>query len=306
MLRQVARRLAAALPTIFAVIVLAFFLMRLAPGGPFDSERPIDPEILQNLRRIYRLDVPLYQQFGLYLWSLLHGDFGPSFHWRDFSVNDLLGHALPVSLRLGAEALSLSIALGLGFGLLAATRRGALAGRLVAGFAILALAIPNFVVAPLLQLTFGLAFKILPVGGYAANDWTTHVLPAVTLALPQIASIARLTEAGLRDALAAPHIRTLRAFGLPALIVHAHALRAALVPVLSYLGPAAASLLTGSVVVETVFGIPGLGRYFVTAALGRDYTLVMATVIIVALLVILFNLIVDVLHAILDPRIAHE
>jgi len=249
MLRQVLRRVGAAVPTLFAIVMIAFFLMRLAPGGPFDSERPVDPEIMQNLRRIYRLDLPLYQQFGLYLQSLLKGDFGPSFHWRDFSVNDLFAHAFPVSLRLGAEALAVAVALGLALGLLAATRREAIAGRATDAFAILALAVPNFVVAPLLQLVFGLTLAVLPVGGYDADDWKTQVLPVATLALPQIAVIARLTQAALRDVLAAPHIRTLRAFGLPTATIHMHALRAAVLPVLSYLGPAAANLLTGSVVV---------------------------------------------------------
>jgi oligopeptide transport system permease protein len=306
MLRYIVRRVAAAVPTLFTVILLTFFLMRLAPGGPFDTARPIDPEIMQNLRHIYRLDLPLHQQFGLYLASLLKGDLGPSFHWRDFSVNDLFAHAFPISLRLGAQALALAIVLGLIVGLIAATRRRGIATRLLDAFAILVLAVPNFVVAPLLQLVFGLTFRLLPVGGFDANDWRTQILPVVTLALPQIAAIARLTEASLRDVLAAPHIRTLRAFGLPAGTIHLHALRAALLPVLSYLGPTAANLLTGSVVVETVFGIPGLGRYFVTGALGRDYTLVMATVIIVAVLVVLFNLIVDLIYAWVDPRVAHE
>jgi oligopeptide transport system permease protein len=306
MLRHVVLRIAAAVPTLFAIILLAFFLMRLAPGGPFDSERAVDPSILENLRRIYRLDLPLPQQFGLYLWSLINGDLGPSFHWRDFSVNDLFAHAFPISLRLGSEALVLAIVLGIGLGLFAATRRGAIAARFIDAFALLAIAVPSFVVAPLLQLLFGLTFQLLPVGGFDAADWKTQVLPATTLALPQIAAFARLTESALRDVLGAPHIRTLRAFGLPARTIHLRALRAALLPVLSYLGPAAANLLTGSVVVETVFGIPGLGRYFVTAALGRDYPLVMGTVIVVAVLVILFNLIVDLLYAWIDPRIAHE
>jgi oligopeptide transport system permease protein len=305
MVRYVVLRIAAAIPTLFAIILLSFILMRLAPGGPFDGERPIDPGVMQNLRHIYRLDLPLYQQFGFYVWSLLRGDFGPSFHWRDFSVNDLFAHALPISLRLGVQALVVALVLGMGFGLLAARGRDGIAARLIGLFVLLALAVPNFVVAPLLQLVFGLMLRMLPVGGFEADDWKTQVLPVVTLALPQIAIIARLTQASLRDVLSAPHIRTLRAFGLPARTVYSHAGRGALLPVLSYLGPAAANLLTGSVVVETVFGIPGLGRTFVTGALGRDYTLVMATVIIVALLVMLFNLIVDLLYVVVDPRIGH-
>jgi oligopeptide transport system permease protein len=303
MFRYVVMRIAAVIPTLFAIIVLSFILMRLAPGGPFDGERPIAPEVMQNLRHIYRLDLPLFQQFGFYVWSLLHGDFGPSYHWRDFAVSDLLAHALPISLLIGVQALVLALVLGIGVGLLAALRPGGIAAHLAGLYMLLALAVPNFVVAPLLQLVFGLMLRMLPVGGFAADDWKTQILPVVTLALPQIAIIARLTEAALRDVLGAPHIRTLRAFGLPAMTVYGHASRAALLPVLSYLGPAAANLLTGSVVVETVFGIPGLGRYFVTAALGRDYTLVMAIVIIVALLVMLFNLIVDLLYVVVDPRI---
>jgi oligopeptide transport system permease protein len=180
-----------------------------------------------------------------------------------------------------------------------------LAAKAVAAFALLAIAVPNFVVAPLLQLVFGLALKSLPVGGWNDGDWRHQILPVVTLALPQMAVIARLLAASLGDVLVAPSVRTLRAFGMPPRLLYAHALRGAFLPVLSYLGPMAANLLTGSVVVETVFGIPGIGRYFVTAALGRDYTLVLGTVIVVAALVILFNLIVDLLYGVIDPRVRH-
>jgi oligopeptide transport system permease protein len=298
-------RLVASLATLFAVVTIAFFLMHLAPGGPFETERGIDPQTLHHLQALYGLDRPLPQQYARYLAGLLHGDLGPSLRWRDFTVAELFAHALPVSLTLGAEALIIALLGGVGLGLVAAARKRGLAAKAVAAFALLAIAVPNFVVAPLLQLVFGLALKSLPVGGWNGGAWQNQILPVMTLALPQMAVIARLLTASLGDVLAAPSVRTLRAFGMPPRLLYAHALRGAFLPVLSYLGPMAANLLTGSVVVETVFGIPGIGRYFVTAALGRDYTLVLGTVIVVAALVILFNLIVDILYGVIDPRVRH-
>ena len=306
MLRHSLARFAAAIVTLLTVVAVAFFLMHLAPGGPFDTERAIDPQTLKQLKALYGLDRPLPQQFGLYLWGLLHGDLGPSLRWRDFTVAELFARALPVSLTLGSEALILALFGGLALGLIAAMRRQGLAARAVGGFALLAIAVPSFVIAPLLQLVFGLALRILPVGGWNDGAWQNQVLPVATLALPQLAVIARLLTAALGDVLRAPSIRTLRAFGLPGRIVYAHALRGAFLPVLSYLGPMAANLLTGSAVVETVFGIPGIGHYFVVAALGRDYTLVLGTVIVVAALVILFNVFVDVLYGWIDPRVRSD
>lgn len=305
MLRFFITRLATAIPTFLIIVTLAFFLMRLAPGGPFDAERALDPEIAQNLRRIYRLDLPLIEQFGLYLQSLAHGDLGPSLHWRDFSVSELLGHALPISAALGGKAILASLLLGTALGLAGATapRTGA---HLNQSFAILGLILPVFVTAPLLQLFFGLTLHTLPVGGWNDGDWRNQILPVVALALPQTAIVARLMQAALHDVLAMPHIRTLKAFGMPRSHITLHALRAAFPPVVSYLGLAAANILTGSVVVETIFGIPGMGRYFVDGALGRDYTLVMGTVVIVAAAVLSFNLIADLLLALLDPRVRFE
>lgn len=306
MLRHVLARLGGAVPTVFIIVALAFFLMRLAPGGPFDSERALDPETAQNLRRIYRLDLPVVQQFWVYLHSLLHGDLGPSLHWRDFSVKELFATAVPISMQLGAEAILLALFVGAALGIAGANSQRGIGTRFVDGAALFGVIIPPFVVAPLLQLGFGLTLHMVPVGGWNDGAWKNQILPVVTLALPQIAIVARLMQAAMSDALAMPHIRTLRAFGLPDWHIHAHALRAAILPVLSYLGLAAANVLTGSVVVETIFGIPGMGRYFVDGALGRDYTLVMGTVIIVAVLVVGFNLIVDLTYAWLDPRAADE
>jgi oligopeptide transport system permease protein len=306
MLRFILARFAASVPVLFIIIVLAFFLMRLAPGGPFDTERALDPEIVKNLHRIYRLDRPLIEQFWLYLQSLAHGDLGPSLHWRDFSVSELFAKALPVSAALGAKAMLAAILAGTALGAACAMSKTAIGSRVVDGAGLFGIAIPVFVVAPLLQLAFGLTLHILPVGGWNDGAWQNQILPVTALALPQIAIIARLTQASLKDALLMPHIRTLRAFGLPRSHVTMHALRAALPPVVSYLGLAAANLLTGSVVVETIFGIPGIGRYFVYGALGRDYTLVMGTVIIIAAAVLLFNLIADLILAWLDPRVRFQ
>ena len=306
MLRYFLSRAAMAVPTLFIIIALAFFLMRLAPGGPFDSERALDPEISKNLRRIYKLDLPLPEQFWFYLRSLAHGDFGPSLHWRDFTVNELFATALPISAALGTKAMLVAIVAGTAIGVAGAMGPKVIGPRAVDGAAILGIVLPVFVVAPLLQLVFGLTLHVLPVGGWNDGAWQNQVLPVITLALPQIAVVARLMQAALIDALAMPHIRTLRAFGMPRYQIYIHALRAASPPVVSYLGLAAANVLTGSVIVETIFGIPGMGRYFVDGALGRDYTLVMGTVVVVAAAVLLFNLIVDLILAWLDPRVRHE
>jgi oligopeptide transport system permease protein len=299
--RLILTRLASAGPALFAVIFLSFLLTRLAPGGPFDAERALDPAILANLRHLYHLDLPLPQQFLYYLWNLLHGDLGPSTHWRDFTVNQLFAKALPVSIQLGAEALGLALVLGTAIGLVAASARGPLAAA-ARGMPVLGLALPVFVTAPLLQLAFGLGLHWLPVGGWDDGSAAHQILPVISLALPQIAIVARLIDTSMREALAAPHIRTLRAFGLPRRHIAAHALRGAILPLVSYLGPAAAALLTGSIVVETIFGIPGIGRYFVDGALARDYTLVMATVIVVGAMVIVFNLCADLAYGLIDPR----
>jgi oligopeptide transport system permease protein len=306
MLRFFLSRAAMAVPTLFIIIALAFFLMRLAPGGPFDSERALDPEIAENLRRIYKLDLPLPEQFWFYLRSLAHGDFGPSLHWRDFTVNELFAMALPISVALGTKAMLVGIVIGTAIGVSGTLGTGVVGTRVVNGAALFGIVLPVFVVAPLLQLIFGLKLHLLPVGGWNDGAWQNQVLPVVTLALPQIAIVARLMQAALIDALAMPHIRTLRAFGMPWSHIHIHALRAAFPPVVSYLGLAAANVLTGSVIVETIFGIPGMGRYFVDGALGRDYTLVMGTVVVVAAAVLLFNLIVDLVLTWLDPRVRYE
>lgn len=298
------RRLATALPTMAAVIVLSFILMRLAPGGPFDGERALDPATQAALTRAYGLDLPLHQQIGRYVARLAEGDFGPSLVYRDFTVTDLVAQGLPISLTLGALALGVALVLGVATGLWAASSAGRWTDEaLMLGMTLLT-AIPSFVTGPLLALVFGLMIGWLPISGWGGGDPAHLTLPVIALALPVAGAIAKLTRAGLATALEQDHVRTARARGLaPATVLLRHALRPALVPVASYLGPAAAGLLTGAVVIETVFALPGLGRYFVQGALNRDYPLVLAVVTLYAGLIILFNLAADLIYGWLDPRI---
>ncbi|MBZ6075380.1 ABC transporter permease subunit [Microvirga puerhi] len=306
MLSFIMRRFLTAIPTLLVIVTISFFLIRLAPGGPFDLERPLEAKVMENLNRIYQLDKPLIQQYWLYLSAVMHGDFGPSFILRDFTVGELFARGLPISMTLGALAISLAILVGGTLGTIAALRQNSLADYIVTGLGAMGLTIPNFVVAPVLQIVFGLALAWLPVAGWANGTPRNLIMPVIVLALPQIAVVARMTRAAMIENLRSNHIRTLRSLGLPWHVIVRHALRGASLPVISYLGPAAAALLTGSVVVETIFGLPGIGRYFVEGALNRDYTLVMGTVVVVAVFVLLFNLVVDILYAVVDPRIRFD
>ena len=305
MFSYAARRLASAVPTILVVITIAFFMIRLAPGGPFDQERQVPPEVAANLERAYHLDEPLTAQFVRYLGNVLTGEFGPSFRYRDFSVSELLADGFPISMQLGASAMILAILIGFSAGSLAALRRNTLSDMAVMGAAMTGIAVPNFVVAPIMTLVLGVWLSLLPVGGWGGINHA--ILPIIALALPQIATIARLTRGSMLEVLRADFIRTARAKGLTErATVTGHAMRAAALPVLSYLGPATAGIITGSVVIEQIFGIPGIGRYFVQGALNRDYTLVMGVVIFYAVLIILLNLIVDLLYPLFDPRVRHD
>jgi len=306
MLRFILRRFLSALPTLFAVVTIAFFLIRVAPGGPFDVEQQLDAVVLENLNRHFGLDQPLWRQYLLYLGGLTRLDFGPSFILRDFSVAELLARGLPISMTIGGLSLLLALGIGILLGTVAAFRQNKSADYSVMVFATVGLTIPTFVVGPILQIVFGLSLAWLPVGGWNDGAVRNLVMPVVVLALPQVAVIARLTRAALIEILRANHIRTLRSQGMPSTTIAVHGLRGALLPVVSYLGPAAAALLTGSIVVENIFSLPGVGRYFVEGALNRDYTLVMGTVVMVAVFVLVFNLMVDVLYALLDPRVRYE
>ena len=301
MLGLILRRLATALPTLAAILILSFLLMRLAPGGPFDSERPLDPATHAALVQSYGLDKPLPEQIVLYIGRIARGDFGPSLVYRDFSVSDLVAQGLPVSLTLGGLSFVLALTLGLAIGLAAAAQAGTQIDKALMLAMTMLTALPTFVTGPLLVLIFALGLGWLPVSGL---ETPRHlILPVVALALPVAGAIAKLSRAGLAETLRQDHIRTARARGLSRFrILVVHALRPALVPVASYAGPAAAGLLTGAVVIETVFALPGLGRYFVQGALNRDYPLVLAVVTIYAALIILFNLFADLLYGWLDPR----
>jgi oligopeptide transport system permease protein len=306
MLGYILRRLASAVPTLVLIITISFFLIRVAPGGPFDLEQPLEAKVMENLRRIYKLDRPLIEQYWLYVSALARGDFGPSFYFRDFTIAELFATGLPVSMTLGGLALAFALAVGAGLGTLAAFRQNGWVDYAVMSFATTGLTVPSFVVAPVLQIVVALSLGWLPVAGWNGGAPRNLVLPVLVLALPQIAVVARLTRATVIEALRSNPIRTLRANGLPTRTVALSAMRAAALPVVSYLGPAAAALMTGSVVVETIFAIPGIGRYFIEGALNRDYTLVMGTVVVVAVFVIAFNLVVDLLYAALDPRVRYS
>ncbi|GIK35671.1 MAG: ABC transporter [Gammaproteobacteria bacterium] len=306
MLRFTIQRLLTGIPTLLVLIAAAFFLIRAAPGGPFDRERDLPPEIEANLRQAYHLDEPLVRQFGRYLGNLARGDFGPSLQYRDFSVTELIRAGFPVSLRIGALAMLLALLAGVSAGAWAALRQNAASDHLVMAAAMTGISIPNFVMAPLLVLVVAVGLGWLPAGGYGGGAWRHLVLPVTTLALPQVAYLARLTRASMIEVLSSPYIRTARAQGLsPGRILLQHALRPALLPVVSYLGPATAALITGSVVIEQIFGLPGIGRFFVTGALNRDYTLVMGVVVFYGTLILLCNFLVDLVYGLLDPRIRH-
>ena len=302
MRRYLLIRIALSLLTFWAVVTLVFFLLRLAPGGPFDGERKLPPEVEANLMAAYHLDRPLGEQYLNYLVMLGRGDLGPSFKQKDFSVNELIGAGLPVSLAVGLAALVISLLLGVALGTRAGLKPGSATDVVVMGITNLGIALPSIVLAPLAVLCFAVWLRWLPAGGTGSP--AHFILPPLTLALPFVAAIARLTRGSVTEVLLEPHVTTARAKGLPhARIVIRHVLPNALLPVLSFLGPASVALLTGSVVIEQVFELPGIGRYFVQAALNRDYTLVMGVVVVYAAFILCFNLLVDVCYARLDPRI---
>ena len=307
MLRYTLRRLLGAIPTLLLVIVLAFLLVHAAPGGPFDDERALPADIEANIAAAYHLDEPLPMQFLRYLGGVLRGDFGPSYSYRDYTVSELIGRSFPVSVQLGMLAMLLATVVGVSLGIVAALNKNSALDKVVMGFAMTGISIPVFVIAPVLVLFFAVKLHWLPASWTGSEGGSRFLLPVLSLALPQIAYVARLTRASLIDVLSSDFIRTARAQGLgTAAIVRYHALKPAMLPVLSYMGPAVAAVLTGSVVVEEIFGIPGLGQLFVRASLNRDYTLVLGVVIFYAALIVLLNLVVDLLYGAIDPRIRRQ
>ena len=304
MLRFIGRRLLVAIPTLLLVVTVAFFMMRAAPGGPFDGDRKLSPEIEHNVMAAYGMDRPLGAQYLSYLSGVVRGDLGPSLKYKDKSVLQILRENYAVSLELGLTAMLIACVAGVGLGVLAAVRQNRGLDHGVMAVAILGVCIPTFVTAPLLVMVFASNLGLVPGAGWNGGAAINMVLPVTVLALPQIAIICRLTRAGMIEALNSNYVRTARARGLSeSRIVGRHALRAALLPLVSYLGPACAGLITGSLVVEKIFGLPGLGKFFVISALQRDYTVVMGMVIVYATLILTLNLAADLLYAWLDPRV---
>jgi len=307
MFAYVVRRLLSAIPTLFIIVALAFFMMRIAPGGPFDGQRKLPPEIEHNMEVAYNLDKPVYVQFFKYLGGVLHGDFGPSFKNKDFTVSQLIMVGAPVSVRLGLTALTLAVMIGLFLGTYAALEQNTFADFATMSGAMIGITIPSFVIAPLSILVFAVWLHWLPAGDWSHGDLSHIIMPVATLMLPQIAVISRLSRGSVLEVLRSNFVRTARAKGLPGWkIMWRHVLRASLLPLVSYLGPAAASLMTGSLVVERIFGLPGIGRYFIDGALNRDYTVVMGVVIVYAVLILVLNLFADLAYGWLDPKVRYD
>ena len=306
----ISRRILVAIPTVLVIITVAFFMMRIAPGGPFDLERPMPEEIRQNILAAYGMDQPIWKQYVDYLAGLAQFDLGPSLKFRDKDVADIIAEGFPVSATIGALSMSLAVMIGIVFGSIAALRQNKPSDYAVVAFATVGIVIPPFVVGPILALVFGIYLGWVPSGGLDPRFGMTPerlILPVITLALPQIAIISRLMRASMIEVVRSNYIRTARAKGLSATsVVFRHALRSAILPLVSYLGPASAALLTGSIVIEQVFSLPGIGRQFVTAALQRDYTVVMGVVILYASLIIILNLIADLLYAVLNPKVKYD
>ena len=303
MLRLLWQRLLWAIPVLWLVLTLTFVLLRLAPGGPFDSERQLAPEIEAQLSAKYQLDKPIIEQYMGYLGRVIRGDLGPSFQYPDQTVNELIAYGLPISATLGVLALFVALLIGLPLGIWSAQHANRPIDYAIGFIAVFGISVPNFVVAPLLILVLAVYWPLLPVGGWNDGQIQHLVLPVITLAIPFIAYITRLFRSALLDQLQQPFITTARAKGCSERqVLWQHAMRPALLPVVSFLGPATVGLITGSVVIEQIFGLPGLGRYFIQGALSRDYTLVLGVVLLVALLMLIMNLVVDLLYRWLDPR----
>ena len=307
--RFVLRRALSIIPTVFIIITLGFFIIRVAPGGPFSREKAVPEAVLRNLMAKYHMDEPLIKQYFRFLGDVLRGDLGPSFVNKDYSVNELIALSLPNSMILGLVALSLAVVLGVTTGTVSALKQNTAVDYSFMSVAVTGISVPNFVVGPVLMLVFAVWLRWLPTSGWidGRNGMRTLILPAVTLSLAQFAYIARLTRASMLETLRSDYIRTARAKGLSTpVIIFKHAFKGACLPVVSYLGPAMAGLITGSVVVERIFAVPGLGIHFIRAATNRDYTMIMGDVIVYSLKLIALNFVVDILYGFLDPRISYK
>ncbi len=304
MIQLLLKRLTIAIPTLIIIIAFVFFLMRLAPGGPFTNERALPPEIEQKINQAYDLDKPIVHQFGIYLSKTLKGDLGPSYKYKDFTVNELIISGFPVSITLGLSAIIISLFLGCLLGIIAAIKKNTAIDYAVMGVSLVGICVPSFVLAPILSLIFGLYLGLLPISGWGNGNIYNLILPVISLSLPQIAIISRMMRASTIETLNSDFIKTARSKGLTRnRIIRKHVIRASILPVIDYLAPATAGLMTGSIIIEQIFGLPGIGRYFVVGALQRDYTLVSGVMILYASLLMFLILISDILRALLDPRV---
>ncbi|MBD8512347.1 oligopeptide ABC transporter permease OppB [Photobacterium sp. WH24] len=306
MIKFVAKRIFEAIPTLLVLITISFFLMRFAPGNPFSSERPLPPEVMANIEAKYGLDKPVFEQYTTYLGNILQGDFGPSFKYKDFSVNELVQDALPVSAKIGFFAFVFALVMGVTVGTLAALKQNTWLDYLIMSTAMAGVVMPSFILAPVLIYIFSINMQWLPAGGWQDGSVKFMLLPMLGMALLYVATFARITRGSMIETLNSNFIRTARAKGLsyPYIIVK-HALKPAMLPVVSYMGPAFVGIITGSVVIETIFGLPGIGKLFVNAAFNRDYSLVLGITILIGTLTILFNAIVDIVLAYIDPKIRY-
>ncbi|WP_418642267.1 oligopeptide ABC transporter permease OppB [Vibrio chaetopteri] len=306
MFKFIMKRIFEAIPTLLVLITVSFFLMRFAPGNPFSSERPLPPEVMANINAKYGLDKPVFEQYTTYLTNILQGDFGPSFKYKDFSVNELVSNALPVSAKVGFLAFIFTVIMGVTVGTIAALRQNSWLDYGVMATAMLGVVMPSFVLAPVLIYIFSINLGWLPAGGWNDGSFQYMALPIIGMSLLYVATFARITRGSMIETLNSNFIRTARAKGLSyRYIILKHALKPALLPVVSYMGPAFVGIITGSVVIETIFGLPGIGKLFVNAAFNRDYSLVMGITILIGLLFILFNAVVDILLAMIDPKIRY-
>ncbi|SHJ14962.1 oligopeptide ABC transporter permease OppB [Wenxinia saemankumensis] len=307
MFAYIVRRLAVAVPTLLFLVVFSFVLMFAAPGGPFNSERPLPPQIMANIEARYGLDQPYWKQMWDYVVAVVtQFDFGPSFQYRDRTVNDIIAQGFPVTLTYGLWSAIVAVIFGVALGVVAAIRQNSWVDYTAVGISIGAQALPNFVMGPILVLVFTLWLGLLPGGGWYGGQWQYVILPVVALSTSYMASIARITRSSMLETLNSNFIRTAKAKGLPMRrVIVRHALKPALLPVLSYLGPAVVGMITGSVVVDVIFSTGGIGQFFVNSAFNRDYAVIMGITILVGALTITFNLIVDILYAWIDPRIRY-
>ncbi|MGO2353542.1 MAG: oligopeptide ABC transporter permease OppB [Marinomonas foliarum] len=306
MLTFISKRILEAIPTLLILITVSFFLMHSAPGSPFSSERTLPPEVLANINAKYHLDEPVINQYFYYLGGLLQGDLGPSFRYKDFTINELIAQSFPVSAEIGIWSFLVALLIGVGCGIVAALRQNSWLDYSVMGFANLGIVLPNFVLAPLCILFFSIYNHWLPPGGWNGGAWPYLVMPVIAMSTSYIAQIARITRGSMIETMHSNFIRTARAKGLPKYrIIFQHALRPAMLPVISYLGPAFVGIVTGSVIVDVYFGTGGIGQHFINGALNRDYSMVMGVTILVGTLTILFNAIVDILYAVIDPKIRY-